>query len=281
MKIPDTAKIQSADLRVRDLQTMFEFYTGIIGLKEIERTDDSSFLSANSNYPYLLKLTEDKNAPVRIRGTAGLFHVAYKFHNRKELARVFMRLFDHKVKFQGFSDHIVSEAIYLADPEGNGIELYADRPENEWIWQFGQIQMDTLPLDLSKVTNELDDKDVWKGIHPETFLGHIHLNVSDLNEAERFYNELLGFKISNNLIPGGLFMAAGNYHHHIGANTWMNDKRLKADSNAAGLTGFAISGVDSDYKNELEKFPKGAKIITDNDVLRIRDHDGIEVSLLS
>ncbi|MEO8447773.1 MAG: VOC family protein, partial [bacterium] len=118
MKIPDTAKIQSADLRVRDLQTMFEFYTGMIGLKEIERTDDSSFLSANGNYPYLLKLTEDKNAPVRIRGTAGLFHLAYKFPNRKELARVFMRLFDHKAKFQGFSDHIVSEAIYLADPEG-------------------------------------------------------------------------------------------------------------------------------------------------------------------
>ncbi|MEO8447682.1 MAG: VOC family protein, partial [bacterium] len=152
---------------------------------------------------------------------------------------------------------------------------------NTSLWQFGQIQMDTLPLDLSKLTIELDDKDVWKGIHPETFLGHIHLNVSDLNEAEKFYNEMLGFKISNNLIPGGLFMAAGNYHHHIGANTWMTDKRLKADSNAAGLTGFAISGVSSDYKNELEKLMNGAKIVSDNGVLRIVDHDEIEVSLLS
>ncbi|MEP7145956.1 MAG: VOC family protein, partial [bacterium] len=127
MKIPDNSKVQSIDLLVRDLDSAINFYSNLLGMKQIERVNNTLMLSSDGSAPYLLKLTEDKNAAINFKGAPGLFHLAIRFHNRKELARVFLRLFNNKIKFQGFADHLVSEAIYLDDPEGNGVELYADR----------------------------------------------------------------------------------------------------------------------------------------------------------
>src|SRR5215216_889970 len=183
MKIPDTTKIQSVDLRIKNFDESLNFYSNLIGLKVVEQKDNTAFLSATGNYPYLISLHEDKNASRRSYGTTGLFHTAIRLPNRKELARVFLRLFDNGIKFQGFSDHIVSESIYLADPDENGVELYADRPRGKWQWKMGQVEMDSLPLNLNVLTNELDDRGVWNGIHPDTDIGHIHLNVSNLNKA--------------------------------------------------------------------------------------------------
>ncbi len=260
MKIPDNTKIQSVELRVKDLDRVFNFYSGLIGLKEIERKDSASFLSAGGKYPYLVKLVEDKNAVQRPYNTTGLFHTAIRFPNRKELARVFMRLFKHKIKFQGFSDHIVSEAIYLADPEGNGVELYADRPREEWKWENGQIEMDTLPLNLSVLTNELDDPEVWNGAHHDTDIGHIHLNVSNLLKAEKIYSHMIGFNITSALYPGALFMSAGGYHHHIGANTWQSNKGTPPPDNAAGLISFTVKIDNPEYLRHVEDLAKSAGI---------------------
>ncbi|MDQ3022209.1 MAG: hypothetical protein M3R36_16800 [Bacteroidota bacterium] len=170
-----------------------------------------------------------------MQGTTGLFHLALRFPNRIELARVFLRLFDNKLKFQGFSDHLVSEAIYLTDPDGNGVELYADKPRELWEWKMGEVQMDTLPLDLSKITGELDDKEVWNGIHPDTDLGHIHLNVSDLFQAEKIYNDIIGFNVTNSSYPGAKFFSAGGYHHHIGTNTWQTRKGIATKREFSGI----------------------------------------------
>lgn len=258
MKIPDSTKIQSAELRVKNLDKTFNFYSDMIGLKEIERKDNTSFLSANGKYPYLIKLVEDKNAVERPHNSTGLFHTAIRFPNRKELARVFLRLFNHKYKFQGFSDHIVSEAIYLADPEGNGIELYADRPREEWKWNNGQIEMATLPLDLSVLTNELDDRDVWNGAHPATDIGHIHLNISSLFKAEKVYNEIIGFNITTASYPGALFLSAGGYHHHVGVNTWQSNKGTPPPENAAGLISFTIKIENPEYLKEIKSRAEAA-----------------------
>lgn len=205
MEIPFTTKIQSIDLLVRDLKESVAFYSHLLGLKVVDRIDDTMLLSANGKEPYLIKLTEDVNAELGYKGAPGLYHFAIKFPNRKELARVFLRLFNNKTKFQGFADHLVSEAIYLSDPEGNGVELYVDRPRDEWGWKFGEVPMDTLPLDISVLTNELNDRDVWNGIHPDAELGHVHLNVSDLSAGEKFYNEILGLNITNSTYPGARF----------------------------------------------------------------------------
>jgi catechol 2,3-dioxygenase len=247
MKIPDNTKIQSVDIKVNDLGRSLEFYNEFIGLKIVETAGKSVYLSANGGNPYLLGLHEDRDAVKEPRGTTGLFHTAIRLPNRKELARVFLRLFERKVKFQGFSDHIVSEAIYLADPEGNGLELYADRPRAEWKYKMGQVEMDTLPLNLNVITDELDDRDVWNGIHEDTDIGHIHLKVSDLHKAQEIYSMVLGFNITNSIYPGALFFGAGGYHHHIGANTWFTKNGKPASDNSAGLTGFTINMPDEKY----------------------------------
>ncbi|MCI0449755.1 MAG: VOC family protein [Chlorobi bacterium] len=253
MKIPDDTKIQSVDLKIKDLEISVNFYSTLLGFKEIERRDYTSLLSANGNHPYLISLTEAQNSIPKPRGTTGLFHIAIRFPNRKELARVFLRLFDHKIKFQGFSDHLVSEAIYLTDPDENGIELYADKPRSEWVWHMGQIQMDTLPLNLNVITSELDDRNVWNGIHPETDIGHIHLRVSNLQKAEEFYFHLLGLNITSSTYNGAIFFAADKYHHHVGTNIWQSKNGFPPPENSVGLISYTIKIPDKDYLIKLEQ----------------------------
>ena len=282
-KISDNTIIQSIDLRVRDLKTSTEFYVYQLGFKEIERTDNEIYISSDGKYPYMFKLTEESNAPVRIKGTAGLYHIAVLFPDRKELARVFMRMFTNKIKFQGFSDHLVSEAIYLSDPDGNGIELYADRPRDTWVWKNDEVMMDSLPLDLSVITNELFDREVWNGIHPDTKFGHIHLNVSDLRNTEEFYNEILGFNISNYSYPGAKFFSAGGYHHHIAGNTWTTNKKLFPDEKSLGMISFTIKLNNKEYLSDLtenisvtDHYVKGS-----DKELWLKDPDGIFMKILS
>ncbi len=282
INIPNNAKIQSIDLRIRDLNSSLSFYSELLGFKEIERSNGVSLLSADGNYPYLIRLVQDKTAPVRFKGTTGLYHIAILLPNRKELARVFLRLFNQNVKFQGFSDHLVSEAIYLSDPDGNGIELYTDKPRESWVWKNREVMMDSLPLDLSLITNELDDREVWNGIHPETILGHIHLNVSDLRKAEEFYNEVLRMNISNYSYPGARFFAAGDYHHHIGTNTWQTNKKLSRNENSLGMISFTINIVEKEFLNQIaEKADESEnEIIKQGDnVISVKDMDGNVVNI--
>lgn len=283
MKIPDNTKIQSVDIRVNDLGRTLDFYNEFIGLKVIETAGNSVFLSATGESPYILGLHGDKDAVKEPRGTTGLFHTAIRLPSRKELARVFLRLFERKVKFQGFSDHIVSEAIYLADPEGNGVELYADRPMEEWRYRMGQVEMDTLPLNLNTITDELDDRDVWNGIHEDTDIGHIHLNVSDLYKAQEVYSMVLGFNITNSTYQGALFFGAGGYHHHIGSNIWSSKNGKPAAENSAGLTGFTIKMPDKKYLETVKTRAEeaGVKIIpgTENG-LTILDFDKNKIKLI-
>jgi len=282
MKIPDDAKILSVDLKIKNLVASINFFSTLLGFKEIKRNDKTSYLSANGSHPYLISLTENINSIPKPPGTTGLFHIAIRFPSRKELARVFLRLFDHKVKFQGFSDHLVSEAIYLLDPDENGIELYADKPRSEWVWQMGEIQMDTLPLNLNVITNELDDRNVWNGIHPETDIGHIHLRASDLRKAEEFYFRLLGFNISSSSYNGALFFAAGKYHHHVGTNIWQSRNGSPPPEKSVGLISYTINIPNKDYFNKLEQSAKEQNVLFepfDGKSLTILDFDKNKIRL--
>lgn len=282
MRIPDKTKIQSVDLRVRNLKSSLDFYSDLIGMKEIERSSGTSFLSADGNYPYLIKLVEEKTAPVRMSGTPGLFHLALRFASRKELARVFLRLFNHKIKFQGFSDHLVSEAIYLSDPDGNGVEVYTDKPEETWSWNSGEVMMDTLPLDLSVLTKELDDREVWNGIHPATDLGHIHLNVSSLLNAEKFYSGILGMDVTNFSYRGAKFFSAGKYHHHIGSNIWQTKRDSKKDESALGMISFTVKIPDENYLKGIIKLSSENNLfLTDGESgIVLSDFDGIKMRVV-
>lgn len=281
--IPNDTKIQSADLRIKDLDASLKFYSYLLGFKEIERKENTSFLSSDGVYPYLISLSEDKHALVAPRNSTGLFHIAFLFPNRKEMARVFLRLHNHGQKFQGFSDHIVSEAIYLADPDGNGIEIYVDKPREEWQWHDGEVEMNTLPLDLSLITSELDDIDVWNGIHPQTNIGHIHLKASDLNKAKMFYHKILGLDITVESYPGALFLSAGGYHHHIGTNTWYSKNSSPAPENSLGLISYTIKIPEQNYLDKIKETASNNNLLitSGNSETIIKDFDNNRITLTS
>jgi catechol 2,3-dioxygenase len=283
IKIPDNTKIQSIDLIVKNLDETLNFYNNLIGFNIVELNDKNAYLSANGRKPYLIGLHENPQAKYPAKESTGLFHIAVKFPNRKELAKVFLRLFENKVKFQGFSDHIVSEAVYLADPDGSGIELYTDKPDDTWNWRLGQVEMNTLPLNLQVLTNALSDDDLKSDtIHPETEIGHIHLKVSDLLKAEKFYSRLLGFRITNSAFSGALFLSAGKYHHRIGVNVWSTKNSIPPPENTLGLMNFTINIPDENYLNSITEMTKTAGIesgkSSDGKII-LRDFDNNKIIL--
>lgn len=261
MKIPDNTKIQSIDIAVKNLDKTLNFYKNLIGFQIAESNGKTIYLSANGKQPYIIGLHENPERKHPSGDSTGLYHIAIKFPGRKELAKVFLRLFENKTKFQGFSDHLVSEAIYLADPDGNGVELYTDKPKETWNWKLGQVEMDTLPLNLQVLTNSIDDDDLKSDlVHPDTEIGHIHLKVSNLLKAEKFYSHLLGFKITNSGYPGALFFAAGGYHHHIGTNIWSSKNSTPPPDNSLGLQCFTIKLPDENYIKSISEDAKNSGI---------------------
>jgi len=244
---PDTS-LGSVRLNAGDQQSLAGFYEQTVGLKPVERNGVAA-LGTDAGRP-IVELAPAPNAPPRPAGTTGLFHLAILVPNRLELARALRRVSESGWRFTGASDHLVSEALYLRDPEGNGIEIYRDRPREEWRHVNGQIEMDTLPLDLEGVLEELAQDDSPPGaMSPGARLGHVHLNVADLPSSEAFYSGALGLDVTVRGYPGALFVSAGGYHHHVGLNTWMGEGAPPPPPHARGLERFEMvvpSGADVD-----------------------------------
>ncbi len=234
-QLPDETHLSRVDLRVRDLGRAVDFYTHMIGLKVVENAGAKAVISATGQPPALLVLNEDIHAAPRLRHTTGLYHLAFRFPTRRDLAHALQRLVRHDYGIEGASDHLISEAIYLSDPEGNGVELYTDRPRAEWPWRNGQIEVENRPLDLAGLLASVATEPPPPDAPPGTDIGHIHLHVGDLAEAKRFYHEYLGFDVTMRL-PGAVFFAAGGYHHHIGVNTWAGT--TPASPNSVGLISY-------------------------------------------
>lgn len=216
---PDTS-MGAVSLTVRDLDRSEAFYRDVLGFKPLPRMGDTLSLTANGKTP-LLELRGDASAKPRPRHTTGLYHFAVLMPSRWDLARSLQRLADVGYPIQGGTDHLVSEAIYLSDPDGNGIELYRDRPREGWELINKEIHMESDPLDFNGILGELkDEPPAWDGLAADTRMGHVHLNVADLAETEHFYHGLLGFEVMMRRATGALFISAGGYHHHLGLNTW-------------------------------------------------------------
>jgi catechol 2,3-dioxygenase len=237
---PDT-HIGSVHLTVADLDQQQSFYEQAIGLRELGRDGQTVRLGPEGG-PVVLELTGDPDAPRRPRGTTGLYHFAILVPGRADLGQALRRVIDAGWRFTGASDHLVSEALYLNDPEGNGIEIYRDRSRDEWPRDDeGVIQMATLPLDLDGVLGEVDASIPAPAEMPAgTTIGHIHLNVANIPAAEDFYSGALGFDVMVRSYPGALFVAAGGYHHHIGLNTWESAGGQPPAPGSTGLRSFEI-----------------------------------------
>lgn len=227
------AYVGQSHLVVTDLPLVSSFYQSMLGLKVIEKARSGEALGVNG-LP-LLTLTTDSKAQIAPRNAAGLFHTAFLMPNRTELARWLRHAAHNDVVLDGASDHLVSEAIYLSDPEGNGIEIYADRPHEAWKFhQDGQVEMATIRLDLQALYDSAPE-DAWGGMVDGTAIGHIHLQVGDIPQADAFYRDVLGLKLMARY-PGASFFATGGYHHHIAANIWNS---RGAGTRADGLTGLS------------------------------------------
>ena len=232
-----------AHLVVRDLDMMAGFYEQALGLKRLEASKSGVELGAGERV--LLTLTTRKDAAPAPRNAAGLFHNAFLMPDRAELAHWLAHAAHLGIQFEGASDHLVSEAIYLSDPEGNGIEVYRDRDPSEWTYHAdGTVEMDTRRLDLQSLYDSAA-KTPWAGMSPTAALGHIHLQVGDVPEADRFYEGVLGLKKMASY-PGASFFASGAYHHHVAANVW-NSRNAPARTGAmAGLQGYTLAFNDNE-----------------------------------
>lgn len=284
IRIPSNAHIGSVDLRVANLERAMSFYRDLLGFRELRRDGSTVWLSAFGGEPYHIALTERRNAKPKPARSTGLFHVAIRYPTSQALAIALSKLIEHKYPLQGAADHGVSEALYLADPDGIGIELYVDRPRTEWPMREGQLAMVTEPLDVRGLLDEADTSE-WNGIDPRTDIGHVHLQISSLEKSEEFYCGALGFEITQSSYRGALFVSAGGYHHHIGMNVWSSLGAPAPPPDSVGLMSFSVV-TDGDYlsylASRLERlnYPFERKVDERKQAsLHLSDPDGIVVDL--
>lgn len=256
---PDTS-IGTVSLRIENLERSIAFYTTGLGFDINQVEENHASLGVGERD--LILLTESAGAR-QAYSTTGLYHFAILVPTRLDLAKSLRQLAASEIAVQGFADHLVSEAIYLSDPDGNGIEIYRDRPRSEWEFQQGHLQMDTLPLDLDSLMSELkSDPQPWNGLDKGTRIGHIHLKVANVKEAEEFYTNILGFDLMTRYGPSAGFVSAGRYHHHIGFNTWNSLGAPPPPADAIGLRWFSLELPDNQALDQLLENIRNAQVAT-------------------
>lgn len=245
---PDT-QIGRVALTVTNLDRSVTFYQ-TLGLTLRHRENGTAYLGTEERD--LLELHENSQAR-SVRGTTGLYHFAILLPTRVDLALALYNMAQQQIPLQGYSDHLVSEAIYLADPDGNGIEVYRDRPRSEWQYSGdGTLRMSTVALDIDSLLGELNNySSTWSGFPNGTINGHIHLHVGNLAKATQFYTMQLGFDFIAGYGAQAGFVSAGGYHHHIGMNTWSGMNAPPPPADAVGLRWYEIVLPHEDAVNAI------------------------------
>lgn len=227
-------RVARVGLKAKDAENLAAYYREVVGLREMGRRGGSIVLGAGDRE--LLEIEQFSLAKPDDPRSAGLFHTAFLLPTRGDLARWSRRAIDKQIPVSGASDHIVSEAIYLTDPEGNGIEIYTDRPNDQWTWNNGLVEMRTDALDLRSLLDVLKQEGgEWTGAPQNTVVGHVHLRAGNVKEAEKFWNEQLGLDTVSLYGDRAVFLSSGKYHHHIAANTWASLGAGKRDKDRSGL----------------------------------------------
>jgi catechol 2,3-dioxygenase len=230
-RLPESTRLGRVRLQVADLDRSLAFYQTILGLRVITRDADTVALGPHGEDREIVHLRQLRTArPVPRRGLLGLYHFAILLPDRPSLGRFVAHLAEVGA-YAGMSDHFVSEAVYLTDPDGLGIEVYADRPRDAWRYDERQLYMTTNHLDVDNLI-EAARGGPWGGMPVGTVLGHVHLYVGDIDKAEAFYHRALGFDKVVWSYPGALFLSAGGYHHHLGTNTWARGAPAATDEDA-------------------------------------------------
>ncbi len=238
--IHPAANVFTVTLKVADLKRSIAFYTATIGLKTLKQDERTAVLGAGKRP--IVMLEDVPGAQPQPSYATGLYHAAILFPDRRSLARKIAQLINSRIA-PGYADHRVSEAFYLSDPDGNGLELYRDRPREEWTWERAQVRMASDPIDFDDFLGEVQGEDVSAAspaVPDGTRLGHMHLRAADIPLAEAYYHGVLGFDVTARW-PGALFLSAGGYHHHIGLNSWQSRGGKPPAEPSAGLREFSIT----------------------------------------
>lgn len=253
-----TAPIEIGQVRlvVNDLPRMVDFYTRTLGLQKLSSDGTDAVLGADATP--LVTLRGDARAAGHNPRAAGLFHTAFLMPDRAALARWLIHAAESRVPLQGASDHHVSEAIYLADPEGNGIEVYVDRPRSRWTDAQGGVVMTTEALDLNALARAADRP--WTGAPTGLVIGHVHLQVGNVAQAQAFYAEKLGFAVTAQY-PGAAFYGSGGYHHHLATNIW-NSRGAGPRAPSTGLDLVELR-LDASEAARLKATFEGARTVAD------------------
>jgi catechol 2,3-dioxygenase len=233
--------VAAVGLAVRDLERLTGFYRDALGLAVLQRGKESAALGAGG-VP-IVHLEHRPNAKPDDSREAGLYHTAFLMPTRPDLARWILHVARNKVPLTGASDHAVSEAFYLDDPEGNGIEVYHDRPPENWQWSGDDLRITTDPLDVDDILHEVAPATPYPAAPAGLRIGHVHLRVGDVGPAEQFYRDIIGLAVTRRR-QGASFMSSGRYHHHIAANVWHSSGAGERDGARAGLSWLALEAAD-------------------------------------
>jgi catechol 2,3-dioxygenase len=259
-QLPANTYMGRVALSVADLGRSVSFYRNLIGLTLIESDGKTAVLGTPERE--LLHLYEQPGARPT-KGTTGLYHFAILLPTRRDLAKTLNHLIDTDTRLDGAADHNVSEALYLTDPDGHGIEIYRDRPRSQWEYRQGQLKMGTDPFDVNGVLAELNTTPEFAGLDAKTVMGHVHLHVSQLNDALDFYTNVVGFDLIMRYGPSAGFVSAGGYHHHLGMNTWAGVGAPPPPDDTAHLLWYEIVVDDETAVAELEKRLENAGVATE------------------
>ena len=252
-------KLGYVHLTVSDLKKSLAFYQDVLGFKIHSHAARGGTARLGAGEQDLLLLTENPGARLMAHAT-GLYHFAILVPSRFHLAQSLRRIADTETPVQGFADHLVSEAIYLADIDGNGIEIYRDRPRAEWHDARGNLRMGSDPLDTRSVLGELNGRDEkWNGLGAGTVLGHMHLQIANVGRDEAFYRDVLGFDVMMNM-GSASFVSAGGYHHHVGMNIWNSAGAPPPSPDAVGLRYFTVELPDHNELGRVIDRVRGAGV---------------------
>jgi catechol 2,3-dioxygenase len=274
---PDT-HIGLVALTVADLNSSLRYYQNGLGLKLQRREGKTVFLGAGETE--LLMLREERNGR-SVPKTTGLYHFALLVPTRLDLARIFWHLIQTRTPLSGFSDHSVSEALYLTDPDGHGIEIYRDRPRDEWQYPNGKLKITVDPLDAEGLLGEVaDDEPIFLGMPAGTVMGHIHLRVANIPAAAAFYAGVVGFEVMAHYGKSAAFLAAGGYHHHLGMNTWAGEGVPLPPEDAWRLLWYEIQTADlTAVKQRLEKSETPFSLV--GNTIHVADPSGNQIHIVA
>ncbi|GAA0301964.1 catechol 2,3-dioxygenase [Gracilibacillus halotolerans] len=272
-----TTFVGHVKINVQDLQRSIQFYKEIIGFEILEQTSTTAKLTTDGKTS-ILSLEQPENAKPKQGRTSGLYHFAILLPTKTDLANIVVHLVENGIRL-GSSDHLVSEALYLNDPDGNGIEIYIDRAPSEWTWNEEEVVMTVDPLNFEALLQHRGD--AWKGLPKETVMGHIHLHVAELKETEKFYVDGLGMDVVSRYSGQALFLSSNKYHHHIAVNVWNGVGAPQPEKNSAGLQSYTLVYANEEAIKEVVSNLNnlGATVTEESGVYVTHDPSGNRIEL--